>query len=87
MNLSFVIDLVVSMVHCIHFHGFNHHFCEFLSEIEAKKPDLPYHTEVQWLSSNELLLKFFELRAKTEIFLNEKEPLSATIIEIEYFRN
>ena len=25
------------MVNCIHLHGFNHHFYEFLSEIEAKQ--------------------------------------------------
>ena len=30
-------DLVASMVNCIHFHGFNHHFYEFLSKIEAKQ--------------------------------------------------
>lgn len=51
----------------------------FLSEIEAEKPDFLYHTEVQWLSSGEILFKFLELRVKTEIFMNEKEPLSATI--------
>ena len=28
-------DLELSMVNCIHFHGFNRYFCEFLSEIEA----------------------------------------------------
>ena len=66
------------MVNCIHFHGLKCHFCEFLSEIGAEKSDLPYL--VQWLSSTKILLKYFDLRAKIEIFLNEKEPLLKTKI-------
>ncbi|XP_033606233.1 general transcription factor II-I repeat domain-containing protein 2 isoform X2 [Cryptotermes secundus] len=65
---------VVSTVNFIRSRGLNHrHFRDFLSEVEAEYPDLPYHTAVRWLSSRKVLLRFFELRAEIEIFLNEKK--------------
>ncbi|PNF15523.1 hypothetical protein B7P43_G16685 [Cryptotermes secundus] len=65
---------VVSTVNFIRSRGLNHRqFGDFLSEVEAEYPDLPYHTAVRWLSSGKILLRFFELRAEIEIFLNEKK--------------
>ncbi|XP_023724818.1 general transcription factor II-I repeat domain-containing protein 2 [Cryptotermes secundus] len=64
---------VVSTVNFIRSRGLNHRqFRDFLSEVEAEYPDLPYHTAVRWLSSGKVLLRFFELR-EIEIFLNEKK--------------
>ncbi|XP_033606232.1 general transcription factor II-I repeat domain-containing protein 2B isoform X1 [Cryptotermes secundus] len=74
LNLSCVLEPVVSTVNFIRSRGLNHrHFRDFLSEVEAEYPDLPYHTAVRWLSSRKVLLRFFELRAEIEIFLNEKK--------------
>ncbi|PNF32729.1 hypothetical protein B7P43_G11587 [Cryptotermes secundus] len=56
---------VVSTVNFIRSRGLNHRqFRDFLSEVEAEYPDLPYHTAVRWLSSGKVLLRFFELRAE-----------------------
>lgn len=46
LNLSCVINLVVSVVNFIHSPGFSHHqFCEFSSKIEVRCHDLPYTQE------------------------------------------
>lgn len=42
--------------------------------IKAEYSHLLYHTAVSWLSKKKFFL-FFELKAKTEIFLNEKNCL------------
>ena len=73
LNLSCVIEPVVSAVNFIRSRGLNHRqFRAFLLEIEAEYPDLPYHTAVRWISTGKVLLRFFELREIIEIFLNEK---------------
>ena len=54
-------------------HGLNHcQFHEFLSEIKAEYPYIPYRTAVQWLSSGSVLLQFFEPKNNKGIFLNKK---------------
>ena len=67
LNLSCVTERVLSMGNFICSHGLNHHqICELLSEIQA----------VGWISSSsKVLLWCFELRAKTKMFLNEKNHL------------
>ena len=79
LNISCVLEPVMSTVNFIRSRGLNHRqFRDFLSEMEAEYPDLPYHTAVRWLSSGKVLLRFFEPREEIEIFLNEKnrpEPL------------
>jgi len=71
LNLLCVTEPVVSAINFIRSHGLRHRqFREFLLEIEAEYPDLPYHTAVRWLSNGKVLLRFFELREPIEIFLN-----------------
>ena len=48
LNLSCVLEPVVSTVNFIRSRGLNHRqFPNFLSEVEAEYPDLPYHTAVR----------------------------------------
>lgn len=47
-------------------------FCELLSKLQVEYPDLPYHTS-SWMAYKWQRF-IFELRAKTEILLNEKYP-------------
>lgn len=56
-RILYVIESVVSTVNFIHFCGLNfHQFCEFLSETAADYFDLPYHTALQRLSSDKVIL-------------------------------
>jgi len=72
-DLSSVLEPVVSTVNYIRSHGLNHRqFRDFLKEIDAEFPDLPYHTSVRWLSCGKVLARFFALRIEMELFLNEK---------------
>ena len=63
LNLSSVMDPVVSTVNYICSHGLKHRkFRDFLEQIGATHTDLPYHTSVWWLSCGKVLSRFFELR-------------------------
>lgn len=85
LNLSCVIEVVVSVVNFIRSRGLNHRqFREFLLEIEAEYPDLPYHTEIRWLSNGKVLSRFFELRNVIEIFLNEKNYVQPLLSNNEW---
>lgn len=85
LDLSCVIDPVVSAVNFIRSRGLNHRqFRQFLSELEADYSDLPYHTEVRWLSKGKVLLRFFELRDVIEIFLNEKNSPQPLLSDNEW---
>jgi len=60
LNISCVLEPVMSTVNFIRSRGLNYcQFRDFLSEMEAEYPDLPYHTAVRWLSSGKVLLRFF----------------------------
>ncbi|CAM5164836.1 unnamed protein product [Natator depressus] len=73
LDLSCVMEPVVSTVNFIRSHGLNHcQFQAFLVEIESEYHDLPYHTSVRWLSCGKVLLQFFDLRTEIEMFLNKK---------------
>ncbi|CAM4600186.1 unnamed protein product [Lepidochelys olivacea] len=77
LDLSCVMEPVVSTVNFIRSHGLNHHqFQAFLVEIESEYHDLPYHISVRWLSRGNVFLQFFELRTEIEMFLNKKKITS-----------
>ncbi|KOX71823.1 General transcription factor II-I repeat domain-containing protein 2B [Melipona quadrifasciata] len=61
LNLSCVIEPVVSTVNFIRSCTLNHHqFRDFLLEIETEYPDLLYHhTEILWLSNGELICEMY----------------------------
>lgn len=71
-----------STVNFVCSHRLNHHqFLYFMLEIEGECPDLPYPTVIQWFSGGNI---FLELRARTEIFLNEKNCLKSLLWKTEW---
>jgi hypothetical protein len=84
-DLSSVLEPVVSTVNYIRSHGLNHRqFRDFLKEIDAEFPDLPYHTSVRWLSCGKVLARFFALRIEIELFLNEKNRPLVLLTDSEW---
>lgn len=57
-------------------------FYKFLSEVEVKHPDLPYHTAVWWLSSSSniyiYILRIFKVQDWDESFSEQELPLAST---------
>ncbi|XP_029647131.1 general transcription factor II-I repeat domain-containing protein 2-like [Octopus sinensis] len=85
LDLSSVLDPVISTVNYIRSHGLKHRqFRDFLEEMNAEFPDLPYYTSVRWLSYGKILARFFELRTEIEIFLNEKNHSQVLLKDSEW---
>ncbi|KAI5152557.1 hypothetical protein ENBRE01_2918, partial [Enteropsectra breve] len=83
--MASVIEPVVAIVNFIRARGLNHReFRNFLLEIDAEYPDLPYHTAVRWLSKGKVLKRFFELRAEIDIFLKEKNNSQPLLSDNEW---
>ncbi|KAK3889500.1 hypothetical protein Pcinc_006472 [Petrolisthes cinctipes] len=75
MNLTHVMDVVLKCVNEIRSKGLKHRqFQAFLEEIDAEFKDVPYHTEVRWLSRGRILERFLSLRKYIEMFVNDKMP-------------
>ena len=73
LQLSDVMDVVVSTVNFIRSHALAHRqFKNFLADIESEYQDIPYHCDVRWLSRAKVLKRFFELREEIDIFMNER---------------
>lgn len=59
-DMSSVLEPVTRVVNFIRSHGLNHRqFTTFLDERESLAPDLPYHSNVRWLSSGNVLSRSF----------------------------
>lgn len=73
LNIGHVLRTVTKFVNYIRARGLNHRqFIKFLEDIESEYTDLPYYTEVRWLSSYKVLKRFFELRDEIATFLSSK---------------
>ena len=82
--MSCVLKPVASVVNFIRSHALNHRqFRDFLKEIEAEFDDLPYYSAVKWHSCGKVLLHFFELRLKIDVFLTEKNKPQPLLSECE----
>lgn len=68
MNFSRVIDVVVSeLMKFINSIGLKHReFQAFLEEIDAEFRDVPWHSEVRWLSKGRILDQFLPLRKEKQ---------------------
>lgn len=76
-KMSHVMDAVVKATNLIRSRALNHRcFREFLRLVRNDYSDIPYYTEVRWLSRGALLSRFFDLRKEIKEFLEEiKSPL------------
>lgn len=73
LKMEHVMSTITRAVNFIRAKGLNHRqFKAFLSELEAEHGDLPYHTEVRWLSQGKVLQRCFELREEICLFLDSK---------------
>ena len=71
--MEHVMTTVTRIVNCIRTKGLNHRqFKSFLNQFVSKHTDVPYHTEVRWLSCGKVLNRFFELREEICQFLQSK---------------
>ncbi|XP_076167256.1 general transcription factor II-I repeat domain-containing protein 2-like [Ptiloglossa arizonensis] len=70
-QLDNVMSLVIRTMNYIRCHGATRgEFKTFLEELDAEYGELPYHTEVRWLSRGKILHRFFELRDEIQVFMN-----------------
>lgn len=66
-------DIVENCINYICKNGMNYQtFRNFLNEIDAEYEDIIYFYEVRWLRRGKVLIIFFKLIDKIEIFLTEK---------------
>ena len=78
--LSFknVIDVVVNCIKIIRSQGLNHRqFREFLDFTGSEHSDIPYYSEIRWLSRGATLKRFFELKTSISDFLVSNKNLCA----------
>jgi hypothetical protein len=74
LKMQHVMAVVVKTVNFIRARSLNHRqFKTLLAETDAEFLDLPYHTEVRWLSRGVVLEKFYALRNEIGSFMKEKE--------------
>ena len=63
LKMEHVMSTITRVVNLIRAKGLNHRQCKsFPEEIGSEYRDVPYHTEVRWLSRGKVLNRCFELR-------------------------
>lgn len=73
LKMEHVMSTITRAVNFIRAKGLNHRqFKAFLGELDTEYGDLPYHTEVRWLSRGKVLQRCFELREEICLFMESK---------------
>ncbi|XP_027132797.1 general transcription factor II-I repeat domain-containing protein 2-like [Larimichthys crocea] len=73
LKMDHIMSTVTQVVNFIKAKGLNHRqFKSFLEELGADHSDMPYHTEVRWLSRGKVAKRFFELREEICLFMESK---------------
>ncbi|XP_065098135.1 general transcription factor II-I repeat domain-containing protein 2-like [Paramisgurnus dabryanus] len=85
LKMENVMSVVTQTVNFIRAKGLNHRqFQSFLQEINSELGDVPYHTEVRWLSREKVLNRFFELREEICQFMKSKGKDSTFIQDVKW---
>ena len=78
----------VKTVNFIRAHSTNHRmFKEFLEEVDAEFSDIPYHTEVRWLSRSIVLEKFYALHNEICTFMKEKNSPVSELEDVTWLQD
>ncbi|KAJ8375466.1 hypothetical protein SKAU_G00060460 [Synaphobranchus kaupii] len=73
LKMEHVMSTITRAVNFIRPKGLNHRqFKALLGELDTEYGDLPYHTEVRWLSQGKVLKRCFELREEICLFMESK---------------
>ena len=73
LKMDHVMSIITRAVNFIRAKGLNHRqFKAFLGELDTEYGDLPYHTEVRWLSRGKVLQRCFELHEEICLFMESK---------------
>uniref|UniRef100_A0A6P7GGF7 General transcription factor II-I repeat domain-containing protein 2-like n=1 Tax=Diabrotica virgifera virgifera TaxID=50390 RepID=A0A6P7GGF7_DIAVI len=73
LKMHHVMQPIIKIVNFIRSRGLNHRqFRQFLQDLDEKFSDVPYFTEVRWLSRGVVLERFFALRDPIQAFMLEK---------------
>lgn len=73
LKMEHVMSTITRAVKFIRAKGLNHRqFKAFLGELDTEYGDLPYHTEVRWLSHRKVLQRCFELCEEICLFMESK---------------
>ena len=73
LKMEHVMSTITRAVNFIRARGLNHRqFKAFLGELDTEYGDLPYHTEVRWLSQGKVLQRCFELGEEICLFMESK---------------
>ena len=82
---SKVMSDIIKIVNLILSRGLNHRqFQAFLEEISAEYDDVPYFSQVRWLSAGRVLKRFYELRKEREQFLLLKDQSTSVFSDSEW---
>ncbi|XP_072900750.1 general transcription factor II-I repeat domain-containing protein 2-like [Hemitrygon akajei] len=73
LKMEHIMSTITRAVNFIRAKGLNHReFKSFLEELGSEYNDLPYHTEVRWLSQGKVLKRCFELHEEICQFMESK---------------
>ena len=73
LGMNYVVDPVVKIVNFIRARGLNHRqFITLLEDCDSDYSDVPYHTDVRWLSMAKVLRRVWDLKAEILLFLEMK---------------
>ena len=73
LQVEHVMSTLKPVVYFIRAKGLNHQqFKYFLKELDSEYKDVPYHTEVRWLSRGKVLNRCFEIREEICQFMESK---------------
>ena len=80
LKLDHVINFVVKTVNYIRSRALNHRqFNQLLQDMDNEFTDVPFYTEVRWLSCHKVLKRFYLLQKEIIMFLNMKDQTTTQL--------